>query len=221
MIPTAGFISACWRHTVFANSHSKVPPVALASGPGCTAALNLQFRGVGRDAVLRSSLLRFSVKVSTVDMKSFRSAGDTSATPAASLGGFERQYQIVIDSDKLVGFGLTVTDITRSVRDANAEVGARVLELAGREYVLRGRGYVKALKDLEQSSRRSLASRMTSPRLKGDRSTGGVCAAAAVGQVVTHTVNRRATRRPVRLFMTITALHARATGPATDRSRKR
>jgi copper/silver efflux system protein len=69
----------------------------------------------------------------------------------ASLGGFERQYQIVIDPDKLVGFGLTVTDITRSVRDANAEVGARVLELAGREYVLRGRGYVKELKDLEQS----------------------------------------------------------------------
>ena len=44
-----------------------------------------------------------------------------------------------------------MTDITRSVRDANAEVGARVLELAGREYVLRGRGYVKELKDLEQS----------------------------------------------------------------------
>jgi Cu(I)/Ag(I) efflux system membrane protein CusA/SilA len=69
----------------------------------------------------------------------------------ASVGGFERQYQIVIDPDRLVGFGLTVTDITRSVRDANAEVGARVLELAGREYVLRGRGYVKELADLEQS----------------------------------------------------------------------
>jgi Cu(I)/Ag(I) efflux system membrane protein CusA/SilA len=69
----------------------------------------------------------------------------------ASLGGFERQYQIVVDPDRLVGFGLTLTDLTRSVRDANAEVGARVLELAGREYVLRGRGYVKDLKDLEQS----------------------------------------------------------------------
>jgi Cu(I)/Ag(I) efflux system membrane protein CusA/SilA len=57
----------------------------------------------------------------------------------------------VIDPDRLVGFGLTVTDITRSVRDANAEVGARVLEMAGREYVLRGRGYVKELADLEQS----------------------------------------------------------------------
>jgi Cu(I)/Ag(I) efflux system membrane protein CusA/SilA len=69
----------------------------------------------------------------------------------ASLGGFQRQYQIVLDPDRLVGYGLTLGDVTRSVRDANAEVGARVLELAGREYVLRGRGYVKDLADLERS----------------------------------------------------------------------
>src|SRR5688572_25335408 len=75
----------------------------------------------------------------------------TGVAEVASLGGFERQYQIVIDPDRLVGFGLTLTDITRSVRDANAEVGARVLELAGREYVLRGRGYIKDLADLERS----------------------------------------------------------------------
>jgi len=75
----------------------------------------------------------------------------TGVAEVASLGGFERQYQIVVDPDRLVGFGLTLTDVTRSVRDANAEVGARVLELAGREYVLRGRGYVKTLADLEQS----------------------------------------------------------------------
>src|SRR5262245_29549249 len=75
----------------------------------------------------------------------------TGVAEVASLGGFERQYQIVVDPDRLVGFGLTLPDITRSVRDANAEVGARVLELAGREYVLRGRGYVKDLADLERS----------------------------------------------------------------------
>jgi Cu(I)/Ag(I) efflux system membrane protein CusA/SilA len=69
----------------------------------------------------------------------------------ASLGGFQRQYQIVVDPDRLVAYGLTLGDVTRSVRDANAEVGARVLELAGREYVLRGRGYVKDLGDLERS----------------------------------------------------------------------
>jgi Cu(I)/Ag(I) efflux system membrane protein CusA/SilA len=96
-----------------------------------------------------------------MDLAELRALQDFTVRPAlqavagvaevASVGGFERQYQIVIDPDRLVGFGLTLTDVTRSVRDANAEVGARVLELAGREYVLRGRGYVKELKDLEQS----------------------------------------------------------------------
>jgi Cu(I)/Ag(I) efflux system membrane protein CusA/SilA len=69
----------------------------------------------------------------------------------ASLGGFERQYQIALDPNRLASYGLSLTDVTRAVRDANSEVGARVLELAGREYVLRGRGYVKTLADLEAS----------------------------------------------------------------------
>jgi len=68
----------------------------------------------------------------------------------ASLGGFERQYQIVVDPNRLAAYGLDILAVTRSVRDANSEVGARVLELAGREYVLRGRGYVKTLEDLEE-----------------------------------------------------------------------
>src|SRR5688500_7349135 len=96
-----------------------------------------------------------------MDLAEWRALQDFTIRPAlqavagvaevASLGGFERQYQIVIDPDRLVAFGLTFADVTRSVRDANAEVGARVLELAGREYVLRGRGYVKDLTDLERS----------------------------------------------------------------------
>jgi len=69
----------------------------------------------------------------------------------ASLGGFERQYQVLLDPAKLTAYGVTPLEVTRAVRDANAEVGARVLEMAGREFVLRGRGYVKSLEDLEQS----------------------------------------------------------------------
>ena len=69
----------------------------------------------------------------------------------ASLGGFERQYQILLNPDKLAVYGVTPLDVSRAVRDANAEVGARVLEMSGREYVLRGRGYAKTLQDLEQS----------------------------------------------------------------------
>jgi Cu(I)/Ag(I) efflux system membrane protein CusA/SilA len=119
---------------------------------------------LGPDASGVGWVYQYVLKDSTgrMDLAELRALQDFTVRPAlqavagvaevASLGGFERQYQIVIHPDKLVGFGLTVTDITRSVRDANAEVGARVLELAGREYVLRGRGYVKALKDLEQSA---------------------------------------------------------------------
>jgi Cu(I)/Ag(I) efflux system membrane protein CusA/SilA len=69
----------------------------------------------------------------------------------ASFGGFERQYQIVLDPNRLAAYGLSLGDVTRAVKDSNSEVGARVLELAGREYVLRGRGYVKKLADLEAS----------------------------------------------------------------------
>jgi Cu(I)/Ag(I) efflux system membrane protein CusA/SilA len=124
--------------------------------PGVSPTLGPDASGVGwvYQYVLKDSTGR-------MDLAELRALQDFTVRPAlqavagvaevASLGGFERQYQIVIDPDRLVSFGLTVTDITRSVRDANAEVGARVLELAGREYVLRGRGYVKALKDLEQS----------------------------------------------------------------------
>lgn len=69
----------------------------------------------------------------------------------ATMGGFERQYQISLDPNKLAAFGITPSDVSRAVRDANSEVGARVLEMSGREYVLRGRGYAKTLQDLEQS----------------------------------------------------------------------
>ena len=124
--------------------------------PGVSPTLGPDASGVGwvYQYVLKDSTAR-------MDLAELRALQDFTVRPAlqavagvaevASLGGFERQYQIVIDPDRLVGFGLTVTDITRSVRDANAEVGARVLEMAGREYVLRGRGYVKELADLEQS----------------------------------------------------------------------
>jgi len=96
-----------------------------------------------------------------LDLAELRALQDFTVRPAlqavsgvaevASVGGFERQYQIVVDPDRLVAYGLTLGELTRAVGDANAEVGARVLELAGREYVLRGRGYVKTLQDLEQS----------------------------------------------------------------------
>ena len=118
---------------------------------------------LGPDATGVGWIYQYVLKDRTgrLDLAELRALQDFTVRPAlqavagvaevASVGGFERQYQIVVDPDRLVGFGLTLSDVMRSVRDANAEVGARVLELAGREYVLRGRGYVRNLGDLERS----------------------------------------------------------------------
>ena len=96
--------------------------------PGVSPTLGPDASGVGwvYQYVLKDSTGR-------MDLAELRALQDFTVRPAlqavagvaevASLGGFERQCQIVIDPDRLVGFGLTVTDIT-SVRDANAEVGA-------------------------------------------------------------------------------------------------
>lgn len=96
-----------------------------------------------------------------MDLAELRALQDFSVRPAlqgvkgvaeiASLGGFERQYQVLLNPEKLTAYGITPEQVSRAVRNANAEVGARVLEMAGREFVLRGRGYVKTLEDLEQS----------------------------------------------------------------------
>ena len=65
----------------------------------------------------------------------------------ATLGGFNKQYQIVLDPDRLRAFKLPVETVMRAVQDANAETGGSVLELAEAEYMVRARGYLKTLDD--------------------------------------------------------------------------
>jgi copper/silver efflux system protein len=69
----------------------------------------------------------------------------------ASVGGFVKQYQVNVDPNKLLGYGITMDDVVRSVRASNQEVGGRVIEIAGHEQVIRGRGYVKKPEDIGQS----------------------------------------------------------------------
>src|SRR6185436_11752925 len=68
----------------------------------------------------------------------------------AAVGGFERQYQIEVDPVRLHAHGLSLSDVSNAVRRSNADVGGRVIEMTGREYFVRGRGYVKSLDDLRQ-----------------------------------------------------------------------
>jgi Cu(I)/Ag(I) efflux system membrane protein CusA/SilA len=68
----------------------------------------------------------------------------------ASLGGFVRQYQITVDPNKLAAYRIPLMDVMEAVRGSNNEVGARLVEWSGAEYMVRARGYVKNIADLEQ-----------------------------------------------------------------------
>jgi copper/silver efflux system protein len=66
----------------------------------------------------------------------------------ASVGGYEKQYQVTIDPERLRGLGIGFRDVATAIRRSNADVGGRVLEMGGREYYIRGRGYLQDLGDL-------------------------------------------------------------------------
>lgn len=68
----------------------------------------------------------------------------------ASIGGFEKQYQIVLDPNRLLAYGMTDRDVVEKIRANNSDVGGRVLEMTGREYFIRGRGYITQAEDLEK-----------------------------------------------------------------------
>ncbi len=67
----------------------------------------------------------------------------------ASLGGFVKQYQITIDPNRLLAYNLPLTEVVDAIRKGNEEVGGRLLEFSGAEYMVRGRGYAKSIPDFE------------------------------------------------------------------------
>jgi Cu(I)/Ag(I) efflux system membrane protein CusA/SilA len=67
----------------------------------------------------------------------------------ASIGGFVNQYQVTVDPNRLSAYNLPITKVMEAVRKSNRDVEGRVLEFSGAEYMVRGRGYIKNLKDLE------------------------------------------------------------------------
>lgn len=73
----------------------------------------------------------------------------------ASIGGFVRQYQVNIDPIRLQAYNLPITMVMDAIRKNNKDVEGRVLEFSGVEYMVRGRGYLKGIKDLEDIAVRS------------------------------------------------------------------
>jgi Cu(I)/Ag(I) efflux system membrane protein CusA/SilA len=67
----------------------------------------------------------------------------------ASVGGFAKQYQVTVNPRLLQAYGVPLTRVMQVIRDSNRDVGGRVVELTETEYVVRGRGYLRGLADIE------------------------------------------------------------------------
>jgi Cu(I)/Ag(I) efflux system membrane protein CusA/SilA len=73
----------------------------------------------------------------------------------ASVGGFVRQYSIVVDPRRLKAFDLSLDQLRAAVRGSNMDVGGRIVELAEIEFMVRGRGYLRGIEDIEKIVLRS------------------------------------------------------------------
>ena len=67
----------------------------------------------------------------------------------ASLGGFEKQYQVDLDPTRLFAYGVPIQRVMSAIQNANSDVGAMVVELSEREYMVRGLGYLESIEDIE------------------------------------------------------------------------
>ncbi|PKN67279.1 MAG: CusA/CzcA family heavy metal efflux RND transporter [Deltaproteobacteria bacterium HGW-Deltaproteobacteria-15] len=67
----------------------------------------------------------------------------------ASIGGFVKQYQIAVDPNRLLSYGIPINKVFEAIRKSNNDIEGRVIEFSGAEYVVRGRGYIRGINDLE------------------------------------------------------------------------
>jgi Cu(I)/Ag(I) efflux system membrane protein CusA/SilA len=90
------------------------------------------------------SLQDFTVK--------YKLAGVEGVSEVASIGGFVREYQVDVNPDAMRAADVTLQQVIGAVRKSNMDVGARTLEVNRAEYVVRGLGFIKDVKDLEQTA---------------------------------------------------------------------
>ncbi|NIP38498.1 MAG: efflux RND transporter permease subunit [Candidatus Dadabacteria bacterium] len=122
---------------------------------GVTPTLGPDATGVGW--VYQYALVDESGENSLADLRTFQDwylrywlESVPGVAEVASVGGFEKQYQVEIDPNKLVAYDIPLNKIISAIRRSNNDVGGRVVEFASTEYFVRGRGYIKSTADIEK-----------------------------------------------------------------------
>src|SRR3989441_2272237 len=67
----------------------------------------------------------------------------------AAVGGFVKQYQVDLDPNKLLAYGIPLSEVVNKIRMSNGDVGGKIFEVGSTEYYVRGRGYIKSIEDIE------------------------------------------------------------------------
>ncbi|HET6569107.1 MAG TPA: CusA/CzcA family heavy metal efflux RND transporter, partial [Rhodothermales bacterium] len=73
----------------------------------------------------------------------------------ATVGGFQKQYQVVVDPQKLSAYGIPISHVKMQLQRSNQDVGGRIVELGEREFIVRGKGYLKGIEDIRNVPLRS------------------------------------------------------------------
>ncbi|MFQ5708686.1 MAG: efflux RND transporter permease subunit [bacterium] len=122
---------------------------------GATPTLGPDATGVGW--VFEYALVDTTGRWNLADLRSFQDwnlkywlEAVPGVAEVASVGGFVKQYQIDVDPNKLLTYNIPLKRVIQAVRESNNDVGGRVIEMASTEFMLRGRGYIKSLEDIEQ-----------------------------------------------------------------------
>jgi Cu(I)/Ag(I) efflux system membrane protein CusA/SilA len=113
---------------------------------------------LGPDATGVGWIYQYVLESDSLDLAALRTLQDwyiryqLTAVPGvsevASLGGFEKQYQVEVNPERLRAFGIPVTRVVHAIGDHQVDIGARVLEMGGREYMIRGLGYLGGVDDI-------------------------------------------------------------------------
>jgi copper/silver efflux system protein len=114
---------------------------------------------LGPDATGVGWVFEYTLESDSLDLAQLRSLQDwniryqLTAVPGvsevASVGGFVKQYQVEVNPERLRAFGIPVTRVAQAIGAHNVDIGARVLEMGGREYMIRGLGYLQGVSDIE------------------------------------------------------------------------
>ncbi len=140
-----------WARSRVLEYLSKIQPQLP---PGVRTQLGPDATGVGW--VFQYALVDRSGKHSLEELRAFQDwtlryalQSVPGVAEVASIGGFVKQYQITVDPNRLAAYKLPLRDVVEAIRQANNEVGGRLLEFAGAEYMVRGRGYARSIADFE------------------------------------------------------------------------